>query len=98
MVVLAAASPPGAYAMCMCRASDDDLAAEGERFSKRFGAALDEIIEIRDRAKLFFNNLNSVEPDRSDNRGVRLRPVLPDTMSQRVSLATNIVSESKHIP
>src|SRR5215472_654126 len=49
MVVLAAASPPGAYAMCMCRASDDDLAAEGERFSKRFGAALDEIIEIRDR-------------------------------------------------
>lgn len=80
----------------MCRVSD--LAAEGERFSKRFGAALDEIIEIRDRAKLFFNNFNSIEPDRLDSGGVRLRPVAPQPMSQRVPLATNVVDESERAP
>lgn len=38
---------PIAYAMARKNRSSSNLRLEGENFSKRFGAALDEIIEVR---------------------------------------------------
>ena len=73
------------------------LSEEQDRFTERFGAALDNVLQVRDGAKAFYDQLRAVKPNGANHRRSRKRAITPKTVNQRVSLSPQIVGEREKI-